>query len=271
MYEEQIILKGKKPGNKSLILVGVHGNEKCGINAIEKILPTLKIESGEIIIMYGSPEAIIKNVRYVEANLNRMFKKDEEISQLDRRSLEFKRSRKIMESMKNVDVLLDVHASNNPNSMPFIICENNAKDIILNLGIKNVIYGFDTIEPGGTDYYMNNIGKIGICVECGYANDPNSDTVAEMAIMKFLIAQGHISGINQNNIIKEMRVDNLYLTKSNSFILEKNFADFEKISLGQKIGIDGDVEIFSKYDGFILFAHNTDFMGAEAFITGKYL
>ncbi len=38
MFEQIIELNGKEKGPTNMILVGVHGNEKCGVEALEKIL-----------------------------------------------------------------------------------------------------------------------------------------------------------------------------------------------------------------------------------------
>lgn len=271
MSKDPIILKGMHEGPTSLILVGVHGNERCGLNALEKILPTLSIENGTVIFMYGNPEAINENKRCLESDLNRMFVSKDKLNKNVSKSLEYLRSREIMKYMEEADVLLDIHASNSSISKPFIICEENGNEIANYLGIETVVYGFSNIEPGGTDGYMNLSGKIGICVECGYTKDPLSDIIAENSIMNFLKKRAHISGTVEPTNIELLRVTNLYETKTDSFRLEKKFADFERISANQKIGIDGSKEVISEKDGFILFAHNTDHINAEAFVIGEYL
>lgn len=35
-----IELRGQEPGPRSIILAGVHGNERAGIEAFQKVLPT---------------------------------------------------------------------------------------------------------------------------------------------------------------------------------------------------------------------------------------
>ena len=39
MFEEITQLTGKEKGPASIILAGVHGDEKCGVEALKKILP----------------------------------------------------------------------------------------------------------------------------------------------------------------------------------------------------------------------------------------
>lgn len=63
----------------------------------------------------------------------------------------------------------------------------------------------------------------------------------------------------------------MYLSKTNTFILSKNFKDFEDIKKGDCIWYDGQKKITSKIDGVILFAHNADAIDKECFILARYL
>ena len=42
MFEEITKIVGREEGTTSIILVGVHGDEKCGMEALEKILQFIK-------------------------------------------------------------------------------------------------------------------------------------------------------------------------------------------------------------------------------------
>src|SRR5438128_1272905 len=109
--DEIIELKGSESGSTSMILVGIHGDEKCGIDALKKILPTLQVKRGRVLIAYGNPRAIEQNVRFTEANLNRMFKSDDRLSESDKKSYEYQRAQFLKPYLDQADALLDVHAS----------------------------------------------------------------------------------------------------------------------------------------------------------------
>ena len=272
MTNDIIELKGKKVGPMSIILVGIHGNEKCGVEALEKILPTLKIENGTVFFAYGNPEAIKKNVRFTEANLNRMFKPEELMSEQEKNSYEYSRSRFLLAYLKKSDYLLDIHASTSIDSRRFVICEENANLITSVLPVDLIVSGFDKVEPGGTDYYMNKIGKIGICIECGYLGDPKSTETAEESISSFLMATGNIKGdISEKYTQTRIKMTGIYYTHTNNFRLAKEFKDFEELKQGQLIGYDDDEEIIANSDSIILFAQNTKTKGDEAFLIGEYI
>lgn len=267
MDNEVVKIVGKYPGPKSVIMAGVHGNEKCGVEAFKKLLPTLEIENGEVTFVYGNPGAIERDVRFTEANLNRMFKPDEEITPDEKNSYEYGRAQYLKQFLNQADCLLDIHASFTLDSKPFVISEPNANNIVQYLPFDLVVHGFDEHEPGGTDYYMNKIGKIGICVECGYLGDIKSTDIAVETIYSFLKAVGHIKGevLKQNQ--QNLKVYNLYHTKTDEFVLSRNFSDFEVIKMGDAIGMDGEEALVANRDFHILFARSRSRKGDEGFLT----
>lgn len=270
MFENIIELVGEKNGPTSIVLAGVHGDEKCGMEAFKKILSRLRIERGRVLFGYGNPRAIETNKRFTEANLNRMFKDDDLLSKNDKESYEYTRAQFLKKYLDQADVLLDIHASYTPGSKPFIICESNANNIAKCLPFDLVVSGFDKLEPGGTDYYMNSTGKIGICAECGYLGDPRSTRTAEKSINAFLKARGHIAGSTHIYSQSSIQMRTIYITKTGCFQLSKEFFDFEEIAIGQIIGTDDDQSVVADWDGVIVFARNQQKIGEEAFLLGAY-
>lgn len=272
MSKEEIVeISGEENGPTSVILAGTHGDETCGVEILEKILPTLKIKKGRVLFGFGNPLAIEKKERFVEANLNRMFKDDNFLSEKEKASYEYRRAQFLKQYLKQADALFDVHASFVPKSRAFIICESNAMEIADHLPFDLVVSGFDKLQPGGTDYYMNKAGGIGICVECGFLGDPSSARRAEQSILAFLIARGHIGGELKLYPKSFINVYKLYFTKTDKFRISKQFEDFEKVSAGQVIGIDGTEEIKAPKDGLVLFARDRDQADDEAFFLAENL
>lgn len=269
MFEGIKKIIGKKNGSTSIILAGVHGNEKCGVEAFKKILQDIQIDRGQVFFVYGNPKAIEENKRFIEANLNRMFKNENLFSKYEMESYEYGRAQFLKNYLNQADALLDIHASLTPNSTPFVICEPNAKTIAKYLPVNLIVSGFDKIEPGGTDYYMNSLGKIGMCVECGYNNDPSSSEIAEKAIFAFLKIRGHLFNDLMPQKKSYLKIHTSYTTKTNDFNLSKSFADFEEVSAGQIIGIDGDQTVSTQKNAIILFARNRKKIGDEAFLLGE--
>jgi len=265
-----IEILGPESGPQSIILAGTHGDEACGIRALERIIPSLKIKRGRVFLGYGNPRAIERNIRFTETNLNRMFKEDALLSEKEKKSYEYGRSRFLMGYLDRSGALLDLHASFVPKSRAFIICNDNARETVKYLSPDTVLSGLDDIEPGGTDCYMNRSGKMGICVECGYLGDGSSVDRAEEAVIGFLAARGHIEADAKIYPSKShIKAYKLYITKTDSFVLSKNFEDFETILKGGSIGMDGKEEVKAVKDSIILFARDRKAKGEEAFVLGE--
>jgi len=274
-FEKGYLLKGSKKGPKSVIFAGIHGNEVCGVEAFYNIVPGLTIDSGEVYFVFGNPEAIKKNIRLTEFNINRVFREAKFYNSKIKKTYEYKRAQYLKRFLNKAEVLLDIHSTTNPGSKPFIICEKNANKITpyFPKSFMREVGGFSDIEPGATEDYMNFNDKIGITVECGQHNDPKSIEIAKATILSFLKIREHV--IHKEKLTKNvrpvMKVQTLYLTKSDSFSLKKQFVDFSPIKKGTVIGTDGTEVIKSDRDGIIVFAHNCKGVSQEAFILGKKL
>lgn len=273
MEKDVFILNSNTAGPKVTVFAGVHGNEICGIKALDNIISKINIDTGSVTFVYANPQAIEKNVRFTEFNLNRAFKEESFYSEKEKQTYEYKRAQELKTILDNADILLDIHSSFTKESEPFIICEKNADNIVKTFPAEfnKIVYGFDTVQPGGTDWYMNTIRKIGICIECGYHYDPNAVNLAEKTIIDFLSKTGNIinNNIKNQNEKELLQITEMYITKTDNFSLVKDFTDFEKVTTGQTIGYDGDEKVTVPFDGVILFARSRDAVGAEGFLLAK--
>jgi succinylglutamate desuccinylase len=251
---------------------GVHGDEPCGIKVLEYIENNINLISGKLYLIYGNPRAIEQKVRQTDINLNRIFRNDNQISEKEKMTYEYNRSREIIRYLDKSDVLFDIHSSSIKGTEPFVICEPRCADIFKYFPVPFSCSGFDDIEPGSTDYYMSLSGENGICIECGYNGNEETKQVGIECIEISLALLGMIDGnIEQvvNKKQKRLKAVCLYKTKTDNFRLVKEFDNFEPIKKGQHIATDGDKKIFSDSNQFILFAHNCDKKGEEGFILLK--
>lgn len=263
------IFDSKKPGPNLVIMAGVHGDETCGLNAFEAILPTFKPLQGQVTFIVGNPKAVQIGKREFEGNLNRMFRPDSEITEAESNTYAYKRSRELMPILSKADALLDIHSSTTKQTIPFVICEKQSFEVAAKLPVEIVVSGIDVLHPTGTDAYVNQSGGLGICIECGNHNDPKATNTAIEAIIGFL-SYFSVTTEKSNDIINKQRFVNakwIYINK-NEFNLSKDFQEFEKICKGSIIGFDGAEQIEAPYDGVILFPHNRKEKNTEAFLYG---
>jgi succinylglutamate desuccinylase len=263
------IFDSKKPGPNLVIMAGVHGDETCGPNAFDIILPTFKPLCGQVTFIIGSPEAVKVNKREFEGNLNRMFRPDSDITDTERKTYEYKRSRELIPILAKADALLDIHSSTTKQTVPFVICEKQSFAVAAKIPVEVVVSGIDALHPTGTDAFVNQSGGFGICIECGNHNDPNVTDIAIEAIISFLNYFNVVTQKSTIEVKKQSFVNAEWIYKNkNVFTLSKSFQEFEKISTGSLIGFDGSEEIIAPYDGVILFPQNRQESDTEAFLYG---
>jgi succinylglutamate desuccinylase len=264
------IFDSKKPGPNLVIMAGVHGDETCGLKAFDAILPTFKPLQGRVIFIIGSPRAVDVGRREFEGNLNRMFRSDPEITDVERNTYEYKRSRELMPILKKADALLDIHSSTTEQTIPFTICEKQSFEVVAQLPVEVVVSGIDALHPTGTDAFVNQSGGLGICIECGNHTDPNATNTAIEAISKFLSYFNVTNKKSSHPVNKQRFVNAEWIYKNkNRFTLSKDFQEFERIRKDAIIGLDGAEQIEAPYDGVILFPHNREESNTEAFLFGR--
>ncbi len=261
--------QGESEGKKLVVLVGVHGNEICGVKAADLLLPTLKIKFGKVIFIYANLEAIEQNKRFVEQNLNRCFFNQQSFN--IEKSLEGRTAKEIIPYLDEADALLDIHASLTKDSIPFVICDESNIETAKIFGASKVVCNIDLFHPGSTDNYMNLQNKPGFCFECGYANDSKTQTVAEEAIINFLTYYGCIENkvIQTSNKPKLVKIIDLYKNRYGSFKSKRDFKDFEKMKEKTLIGLDGNREVFVNMGQIVLFVRDREKINEECFLVGE--
>lgn len=278
--------RGELPGPEVAIFAGVHGNELCGVQAIREghVLQAFEnLERGTVWVVEANPPAIQQGVRKLDADLNRCFGRDDHEHIQSRpniaRSEARQRAKVLMKILDGCKGLLDIHSTKNPQSTPFIIGEPHCLPLMrLFPGFRYLTHGWDQVQPGGTDYYMNSVvhpqaadTRMGICVECGQHSDPDAAQRAIGAILAFLAWYGLYGDRRKLSQTVVSPVLEVYELRKSSvdFNPAKAFADFEPVSAGQVLGTDGGESLRAGQDGVILFAQKHDIPDEEAYLLAR--
>ncbi len=269
-----IVKKGRNPGKIVTIMGGVHGNEPCGVEALRKAIEEIEIINGKVYFIFANLAAYALGIRQTQMNLNRAFRHGNSLTGEEKTSYERIRALELMPYLRKSVALLDIHSSSNQRSTPFIICEPHSFDVAKRLPFPIRSHGWDKIEPGGTDYYVNKNpfkGK-GICIECGYHLDPEAPKRAYESILIFLRLMNMVDGdknIPINSAQKQIDASFIYHTKTDFSVVSGSFPDFGRINEGTVIGYDGNRAITAPFDGVVIFPQNCGGPGEEAFIFGR--
>jgi len=271
-----ITIKGSRPGKTLTIIAGVHGQEICGVLALREVLRAIAdkeliIRAGEVNFIFANLPALARGARQIDMNLNRAFRPLEQLTEKEKNSYERGRAEQLMPYLAESDALLDIHSSTNKESTPFIICEPHSYPIAKMLPFPIRSHGWDVIEAGGTDYYVNLNGGQGICIECGSHDDPLAPQRALESIKIFLMLLGVIEITKEIREIPNQRVINanfIYKTVVN-FDYRGSYPDFGSVKKNELIGYDGGREIRVPKDSLIIFPQKREKSQQEAFILAE--
>lgn len=248
------------------ILWWVHWNEICWIEVIEELKKSLKIKKWTVRLVYWNKLAIARWVRQIWANLNRIFLEDEELTENEKLTYEFERSKELKEIFNVSDYTLDIHSSSTIWSDPMIICEENAVDIVKYFPFEIICSGFDEVEPWSTEYYMNKIWKVWISLECWYHNDPGAWERWMMCVLSILRYFGMIDWEIKEYKQKRFRAYSRYLTKTEDFKIVRKFDDLEELRESELIWYDSTEPVYSSWKWYILFAKDRNLIWTEWFV-----
>ncbi len=188
--------KGARPGPTLVILGGVHGNEHCGPDAINRMMEDLRIDAGTCICVPAvNILALEKNVRFVDDNLNRV------LGAPDLATHEGRLVDPLREVIARGNYLLDLH-SYKSGGPAFAFGDEDARTLAFAraLPASIVVTGWNDCykrafpnkpAPGmGTTEYARSIGIVAATFECGQHLDPVAAENGCSAIRAALIHAG---------------------------------------------------------------------------------
>lgn len=273
------------PGETVAILGGVHGDELAGPRTIRRVMDQvesrkLPVEEGRLIIIEGNPEAVKKQKRASTPgeNLNRDFKEltPEQAAHPEELTYEQKRAQELMPLLDEADEALDLHEHHQPEGVPFIIGESNTFVTARKIGAPYIAAGFSKTEPGGSDGYMAEHGKPGLCFELGYVGDTQENVGRGLlAVRNFLGANGLVD----TKIVPVYEGDPVFVharsaTKKQpkgQFRFARSLNSFSELKPGEIFAADGDKWYQAEPGDYIIFPNPMVKPGEEAFNVATHI
>jgi len=191
-------------GPKLLILGAVHGNEKCGTKALNRLITllddgTLTLAKGQLtVIPICNPRAYEKDVRFIERNLNRhLYPKSHPVNYEDFLDPI------LCTHLGQADYLLDLHSYASLGG-PFIFLggqDSAETNFGRALGIQYFIQGWQNayqntnnrqesfnqhLESMGTTEYARAKGAKAVTLECGHHHNAAAPRIGLVAAIKAL-------------------------------------------------------------------------------------
>lgn len=294
-----------QPGPRLIVLGAVHGNERCGTQAIQQVLDELEagafaIERGVLtMVPVTNPLAYQRRVRQGDRNLNRNLRTTTQPVDFEDRVANV-----LCPLLDAHDVLLDLHSFHTP-GQPFIMVgpTNNTGDLepfthskeeerlVAHLGPRQVVEGWmgvyargvrrrkqahvtaatNLLDVGygiGTSEYMRSRGGYGVTLECGQHDDPEAIGVAYRAIRQTLALLGLASSTLKPppSDFLVLRLADVIDREHENDRFERPWRSFDPVEAGQIIGHRHDGRtLTAPADGFVVFPNPSASPGNEWF------
>ena len=272
-------IRGALPGPTLIILGGIHGNEPAGVLAATRVLPRLKerkaLLRGEVILLRGNTRALGRNVRYVDADLNRQWKADNgwmvnsnlptgsEV--MEQREL-FATIKEAVSRARGEIYFLDLHTTS-AHGEPFATVGDTMRNRRFALKFPlTIVLGLEEQLEGTLLEYVNNLGAITLGFEAGQHQAISSVDHHEAVIWHAAVAAGNLrfedvpelkqlrsvlEDAGRGTRVIEVRHRHPIQPQDN-FRMEPGFKNFQPITRGQLLARDQSGEIKSLETGLIL-------------------
>ena len=274
---ERVIGNYHSNNEKTIIFMsGIHGNEKSGIIALNKFFDDIQNSDinieGTIIGLIGNLNAVNQNLRYIDQDMNRIWGKrmaKKEINSEQKEALIIQNLINNIISLKkkrNISII-DLHNTSSSNGVFTIVNNKNEAQLASNLKIPVINNLFSKVKGSFAQYYHSqNVATI--VFEGGAIGDPASINNHEAGIWTFLEKKGFIQSKDIPEKVKKNRDIMMNFSKSingnysvkyihkinqqDSFLMNPNMTNFQKIKKGEVVGHDKKGEVKSPKEGYLL-------------------
>lgn len=263
----------EKAKTRLLITVCIHGDEVCGLHAINQLISEGYFEKHitqglHLTVIMGNPLAYLQKKRFIDNNLNRVLLPH----MFENGGYETYRARRISEEILECDMYLDVHSSSAASPSMMLPAANEqsvrlAATFPVAYVVKDLVHATQT--RGTTMDWAFYHHKNAVSMECGQHDAGVSISVAKNAITHFIAMA--------NPAYKHSHAPPKMLKCISSEKVRKGFKyniqvkPFDHIKHGQIVAFDDEVGPLkcelNRYEGgaLIIMPTKIPYLGEEAF------
>jgi len=290
--------RGTHAGPTLIIMGGIHGNEPAGVLAARRVVSKLEelrfTLGGEVVLLAGNTRALERDMRYVDADLNRLWTSENvqkikagtssrgEISEaLEQRELLGEIEAAIARARGEI-FFVDLHTTSAPGK-PFATVGDTLRNrrFALNFPVT-IVLGLEEQIDGTLLEYANNLGLITLGLEAGQHLEPASANHHEATIWIACQATGNLgrhdipefeayysllARATGGKRVVEVRYRHAISPEEN-FRMEPGFNNFQPVAKGQVLARDRNGEIASKEKGLVLLPLYQS-LGDDGFFVGR--
>lgn len=275
-------LDAQSTGPLLIVLGGIHGNERAGVRAAERVLGQLAQQGGpprgRAIALRGNRKALAHQERYLDQDLNRMWTasgiaalREAASAQPDAEQEELLDLLAIFRQLDrgrySPKILLDLHTTSAPGGHFSVVADDELSIRLAATLQAPVITGLTKALVGTTASYCVDQGWAGLAFEAGQHHDPRAVTDHEAALWvildwldmvpqalhpKALKATLHLR--DQNAALPPF-VQVVYrhaITPEEGFRMRPGYINFQAVQKGEPLADDHHGPILAPASGLIL-------------------
>lgn len=270
-----------RPGPTLLAQGGLHGNEPAGVHALRRVLREIEERGfevhGRIVACRGNVQALEREERFLERDLNRLW-----LEPTVARLLDQDPSRDVAEDIEQRELLalyqrcyeerrgplvfLDLHTSSSDGS-PFTCMADTLPNRRIAYAIPApMILGLEECIDGAVMEWFNGRGQVGVAVEGGRHDDPAAVDNHESAVWLALAASGVIAEADADverhraRLRKASRgapqvVEIRYrhaIRPADRFVMKPGYKSFDPVRRGEPLGEDVTGTVAAQERGLVL-------------------
>lgn len=266
-------IEGPKDAPTIVYFGGIHGNETAGVFALQEVFDSFNSKdiNGNIYAISGNLQALKKNQRFLDKDLNRIWTKEQLFSldskeSYNREELEQRELFRLVESIikRNTGPIyfIDFHTTSSK-TLPFI----TINDAMINRKFSKlfpvpIVLGIEEYLNGPLLSYINELGYVSLGFESGQHDEKEAiDNCVYFIYLSLVYAgiveeakldelQSYYQSLKSNAKSLDQIFEVVYLhriRKYEEFKMKNGFQSFQKIERGIPIAISNNREIRSRY------------------------
>ncbi len=281
------------PGPTMVFFGGIHGNEPAGVLALEQVLRVFMrgevgLKCGSLIAMRGNPPALMRKERFLDHDLNRLWRKhrmagilenpgSDRSSEEEQLAILHQGVHEILSGYEPPFYFFDLHTTSS-RSLPFITINDSLINRRFSVHFPvPVILGIEEYLDGPLLSYINELGYLALGFEAGQHDDPQAISNAEDFIWLALSAAGAIESLPGRearfNRLREAAFGDHHfyeiyyrhkLPEQHAFQMEEGFWSFQALPKGTLLATEAGLPVEMTKKG-ILFMPLYQKKGEEGF------
>jgi predicted deacylase len=258
------------PGPRVLLLGGVHGDEKAGVVALDRLAAEfssggLSLARGQLtIVPRANAEAVARGLHFIDENLNRIVRPHDAPA-----SREQGLAAELAALIAAHDAVLDLHGAPAP-TVPFVFLDDESVPVrgwAEALGAEFLVLGWPALygacDALTTTGFAQTLGKRAVTVEAGQNDDPAAAEFAFDAARRAIAHFGLIIGTPRRPKPKAVRLTAL-VRREREGKFERPWSNFDPVKKGQVLARYADgVELAAPEDSFIVMPYEAAAIGEE--------